>query len=471
MTAESSAPTAFRPSTARSAAEIGRTAAGPRPLPPLDGDIQHTMPTPVDIVLPNGLRVILLRWPSTPMVELRMALPFAGATHEHAATAEVLATTLFRGTARTGHEELHDRLASQGVSLEASRSSRWLNISGSAPGKALNVLLGALSDALTGAAHREDEIARVLGRMARQISIIKAQPQEIAQEALFAQLYGSTASLEEVPRAQAVERVTATRVRELHHAMVRPRGAVLVLAGDLDPERAAAAVAASAASWEDRPTIVPRPVLAPLRDGVALMSRPGAVQSQIRLARHAVDRGDAQFPALSLAALAFGGYFSSRLVTNLRETKGLAYRTDAGFQDHLDQLALTVDADTATEVTVQAYAEIDAELRHLAEVPPSAAEIDAAREYTIGMAMLALTSQSGVAGSVLAAVVLGHDEPDRVTRFPEMLRDVTRQNIADAAAKFFDPAAYGGVVVGDADRLAPGLRDLLGERLIVHDAI
>ncbi|MFC4465264.1 M16 family metallopeptidase [Streptomyces xiangluensis] len=449
----------------RSAEEIGRTAAGPRPLPPLDGHTLHTMPTPVDTVLANGLRVIAVRRPSTPMVELRMALPFAGDTYAQVATAEVLATTLFRGTPGSGRRQLHTELACQGISLDASRSARWLNISGSAPGHALGTLLDALAGALTSSSHDEEDVARVRARMPRQISIIRSQPHVIAQEALFAHCYGEVAGLQEVPLAAEAERVTAERVRALHHAMVRPRGAVMVLVGELDPERAVADVAAITALWGDTGTTGSELELPALREGIVLVARPGAVQSQIKLTRHTVSRADDRFPAVSIAALAFGGYFSSRLVMNIRETKGLAYRTDSGFQDHLDQLALTVDADTATDATVQAFGEILAELHRLVNAPPSVAEIDSAREYTIGMAMLALTSQAGFAGSVLTAVILGH-EPERVTRFPELLRDVTTNEVADAAGAFFRPETFSGVVVGDAERLESGLRELVGDRLV-----
>ncbi|CCK28875.1 M16-like peptidase [Streptomyces davaonensis JCM 4913] len=451
----------------RSAEEIGRTVAGPRPLPPLDGRTAHTMPMPLDTVLPNGLRVIAVRRPSVPMVELRMALPLPASTYGEAATAEVVAATLLRGTPGGGRGRSLSDPAGQGISLDASRSAGRLNIVASAPGPALGTLLDTLAGALTSASYDEEDIVGARARMPRQIAVIRAQPQVIAQEALLAHCYGEVPALQEVPLAAEAERVTADRVRRTHRAWVRPRGAVLVLVGDLDPERAVVHVAAATAGWQDTGAPAPAPELPAPRGGVALVPRAGAVQSQIRLARHTVSRSDDRFPALSLAALAFGGYFSSRLVMNIRETKGLAYRTDCGFQDHLDRLALTVDADTATDVTVRAYGEILAELRRLADSPPSAAEIDAAREYTIGMAMLALTSQAGFAGSVLTAVTLGH-EPDRVIRFPELLREVTTGEVAAAAGAFFSPGAFSGVIVGDAEQLEPGLR-ALHDRLKAHD--
>ncbi|MEU4086541.1 M16 family metallopeptidase [Streptomyces aureus] len=441
----------------RSAAEIGRTAAGARPLPPLESRRGHRLPATADTVLPNGLRVIAARQPSTPMVELRMSVPFVGTTFAHAATAEVLATVLFR----RGHAERAGReadMARHGVTLAAHRTSGWLQISGAAPGHALDTLVGALADAVIDGSVDEAEIGPVRDRMVRQIALIRAQPRVLAQEALVAHCYGELPALQEVPFAAPVAAVTGAAVRDLHHERLRPRGTVLVLVGDLDPERAVESVAAACGSWgPGGPSPAPLRLPSPHPGRVALVPRADAVQSQIKLVRPVVARTDDRFPALSLATLVFGGYFSSRLVTSIREDKGLAYRAEAGFEDHLDSLVLTADADTATEATVTAYREIRAELGRMAAAVPSAAEVDAAREYTVGMTMLTLASQAGFASSVATAVCLGH-EPERVTAFPDLLRGVTRDQVARVAREFFDPDAFGGVVVGDADRLASGLR-------------
>ncbi|MFE5025835.1 M16 family metallopeptidase [Streptomyces sp. NPDC056656] len=445
----------------RSAAEIGRTAAGARALPPLEARRGLRLPPMADTVLPNGLRVIAARQPSTPMVELRMSVPFAGATFAHAATAEVLATVLFRRGRGNGAGR-NAEMARQGVTLAAHRSSRWLQVSGSAPGHALDTLVGALADAVTEGSADEAEIGPVRERMVRQIALIRAQPQVVAQEALVAHCYGELPALQEVPFPAPVAGVTGAAVRTLHHERLRPRGTVLVMVGDLDPEGAVDSVAAATSSWGAGGQL-PAPLsLPPLRARrVALVPRADAVQSQIKLVRPVVPRTDDRFPALSLATLVFGGYFSSRLVTNIREDKGLAYRAEAGFEDHLDRLMLTADADTATQATATAYQEIRAELGRLATAAPSAAEVDAAREYTVGMTMLTLASQAGFAGSVATAVCLGH-EPERVTAFPDLLRGVTCDQVAQVAREFFDPDAFSGVIVGDAGRLASGLRAVGG---------
>src|SRR5207302_11304865 len=104
----------------RSAEEIGHTAAGPRPLPPLGEQRVAAEPAAVDTVLANGLRVIAVRQAAVPMVELRLRIPFGGGEPTRPAVAEVLASTLLTGTAKRDRVRMDTDLALVGGELDAS---------------------------------------------------------------------------------------------------------------------------------------------------------------------------------------------------------------------------------------------------------------------------------------------------------------------------------------------------------------
>ena len=78
---------------------------------------------------------------------------------------------------------------------------------------------------------------------------------------------------------------------------------------------------------------------------VLLVPRAGAVQSQIRLSSQALPRTDPRYPALQLANLAYGGYFSSRLVENIREDKGYTYGPHSRISHGVAGSRLVIDAD------------------------------------------------------------------------------------------------------------------------------
>jgi zinc protease len=444
----------------RSAAEIGRTQAGPRPLPPLGEQREAVEPSAVDTVLPNGLRVVAVRRPTVPMVELRLRIPFAGTDPLHAARAEVLAATMLAGTQRRTRVQMDTDLAAVGGELDAAVDPERLSIGGSALADGLDILLDVLADALTSPAYRAEEVGRERDRLVERISVARSQPRTIAREALQRHRYGDHPFTREMPQADDVVSVTAEHARALHAAAVLPRNSVLVLVGDVEPQGVVDAVASALSNWQDRGPAVVLPELPRLVGGdLLVVHRSGAVQSQLRLSAQALVRTDPRYPALQLANLAFGGYFSSRLVENLRENKGYTYSAHSYPEFTPAAATLIVDADTASEVTAAALLETRYELARMAIAPPSESEMDTVRRYAIGSLLTSTSAQSGLASTLatLAGVGLGadwlRDQPSRLAR-------VSIEEVAEVALEFFAPTAYTGVIVGDAERLGPQLRAL-----------
>jgi zinc protease len=447
--------------THRSAEEIGRTELGPRPLPPLGLARTGHPPATVDTVLDNGLRVIAARRGAVPMVELRLRIPFAGEDRMHPARAEVLAETLLTGTERRNRVQVDTDLAVVGGELHTSVDPERLSITGNSLVSGLGALLDVLSDALTGAVYSDDEVTAERDRLVERIAVARSQPRVIAREELQRHRYGDHPFVREVPDAADVAQVTAEEVRALHRDAVLPRGATLVLVGDIDPDQAVAEAARVLTDWQSDAVAKQLPALPTVRGGdVQLVHREGAVQSQLRFSAQALPRTDPGYPALQIANLVFGGYFSSRLVENIREDKGYTYSAHSSFEFTHGNGTLLVDADTASEVTAAALLEMRYEFGRLALVPPADSEVESARQYAIGGLLTSTASQAGLASmlATLASVGLGQDW---LTAHPDRLRAVTVDQVAEAA-QLFAPTAFTGVVVGDTEKLRDQLRALGG---------
>ncbi|HEY6422949.1 MAG TPA: pitrilysin family protein [Pseudonocardiaceae bacterium] len=422
-------------------------------------------PSAVDTVLDNGLRVIAVQRPAVPMVELRMEIPFGGTHRTHAARAELLAVTLLSGTRRRDRFDVDRELAAVGGDLHAGVDPEHLSLAGSALASGLDVLLDVLGDALTSAAYTETEVSRERTRLLERITMSRSQPRVIAREALQRRRYGDHPATREWPEAGDVAAVTRDAVRALHRRSVVPRGAVLVLVGDVAPDHAVGAVASALASWTSDRSATEMAVLPELTGAdLQLVHRPGAVQSQLRLSAQALPRTDDRYPALQLANLVFGGYFSSRWVENIREDKGYTYSAHSGMEFNPYGATLVADADTASEATAPALLETRYELGRFVVVPPEESEVDNARHYAIGALMIATSSQRGLAGHLTSLASRGLDL-DWLRAHPGRLQAVTSKQVAEVVAEFFSPTRFTGVVVGDADRLAGPLAALGGVEL------
>jgi predicted Zn-dependent peptidase len=419
----------------------------------------------VDTVLASGLRVIAVQRPAVPMVELRLRIPFGGTHRTHPARAELLAATMLQGTPRRDRFTIDKVLAAVGGDLSAGVDPEHLSVSGSVLASGLDVALDVLADGLTAANYTSAEVVRERNRLVERLTLSWSRPQVIARQALQRRRYGNHPYAREWPQPDDVAAVTPAAVRALHRRSVVPGGAVLVLVGDIEPDRAVASVASVLADWHaDHPAVGLAPLPALIGADLQLVHREGAVQSQLRLSAQAVPRDDERYPALQLANLVFGGYFSSRWVENIREDKGYTYSAHCGLEFTPSGATLIAEADTASEVTAAALLETRYELGRMAVLPPDESEVDNARHYAIGSLTIGSSSQRGLAGQLVTLASLGLNL-DWLLTHPGRLLAVTAGQVAEAAAHFFAPARFTGVVVGDAKRLADPLAALGGVEL------
>ncbi len=438
----------------------------PRPVPSLAKARTPKLPSVAERTLDNGLRVLAVRRPGVPLVELRLRVPFAGPSGKrqeaHTAQSQLLADTLLSGTDRRDAAQIATDLQALGGQLNASVDADRLGMGGSVLATGLPGLLELLGELLTTAAYPKDDVLGERDRLVQELAIYRSQPAVLAREALLYRLYGEHAYGRDLPTAAAISDVKPSQLRALHAKRVAPAGSILVLVGDLPPARLIALVETALSSWS---TTAPKAATAPLPTPVAgpplLVDRPGAVQTTIRMARPVPSRTAPDFAAMSLANLVFGGYFSSRWVSNIREDKGYTYSPHAQVEHPPAGSRLMISADVSTPVTGPSLLETYYELGRIATVPVDQSELDQARRYAIGSLALGTASQAGLAStiSLLAGAGLG---VEWLRDHPKALATVTVDEVLAAAQAYLAPTTFTTVLVGDADVIAAQVEAVTG---------
>ncbi len=425
-------------------------------IPAVSAPAALKVPAVQERLLSNGLRVLAVRRASVPVVELRLRIPTSAPDPKSAAAksgrelaaATLLAETMLTGTATHDRSQLATELQSLGAGLSANLDSDRLALVGSVLAPNLKQLLGLLAEVIHTAAYPKREVTGERDRLVDELAIARSQPAVLAREALLARLYGKHPYAVEIPSPKALESVTPKQLRTLHERTLSPKGAVLTLVGDLRPAAALDAVEAALGEWSGRAA---KPMPKPPKHvpgGVTIVDRPGAVQTNIRLGGPALPRTAPNYAALQVANVVFGGYFSSRLVNNIREDKGYTYSPRSSIEHATAGSRLIVAADVATEVTAPALLEILYELGRVAVLPLGEDELAAAKRYAAGTLALSTATSSGLAStlSMLAGYDLG---PDYLREHSAALGAVDAAAIA-AIAEEFAPTALAAVLLGDA---------------------
>jgi len=444
-------------------AVTGSTVTLPVVRPP--GPVQ--LPAVLDQTLDNGVRVLAVRRPGVPVVEMRLRIPaLCGQSGEQlgpdAAGRTLLAETILTGTAERDRQRIATDLQSIGGSLAASVDADRLALTGSTLSDGLPALLRLVAEVLVSASYPDDEVDGERDRVEQEITIARSQPAVLAREALLGRLHPAHPYGTELPPPGAVTAVTAARMRDMHAGRVSPDRALLTLVGDLDPQEALGLAGDVLASWAGAAGAAGGQVPdVPAYPGgpLVLVNRPGAVQTNIRLGGPALPRSDERYPALQLANIVYGGYFSSRLVNNIREDKGYSYSPRSAIDHAFATSRFTVAADVATEVTAPALLEMCYELGRMALLQVSAEELGAARQYAVGTMALMSATSAGLA-SVLSVLVGSGLPVDYLREHPAALARVRAEDVLAVGSQVLAPAKLAPVLLGDADRVRAGLEVL-----------
>ncbi|WP_369135555.1 M16 family metallopeptidase [Modestobacter sp. I12A-02662] len=427
-------------------------------VPPLGESRPAAVPQVHETSLPSGLRLVVVPRPGVPLVELRLRVPFAASSGRsapaHVARTSVLTGALLLGAGTHDQLEIAQLLQAQGAELSVSANADRLQFSTTLLPEGLGAVLGVLAELLSRPAYAAPQVDAERSRVVERLRIARSQPGVIARTALAARLYGSHPYAQQLPDADLVAGVTPAALRKLHRDRVLPAGSTLVLVGEVDPAAAADAVAGALTGWTaegSAVTAAPVPALEP--GALQVVDRPGAVQSNIRLGGPAPGRTDPELPAARLAGMVFGGYFSSRLVENIRERRGYTYSPRSSVEHLRGGSSFTVDADVATAVTGPALLETWYELGRMALTPVSAAELESARRYLLGSLALRTATHAGLA-STLSSLFGAGLSAEWLADHQRALAAVGVEEVTEASRRWLAPAGLTAVVVGDAAQIA-----------------
>ena len=137
---------------------------------------------------------------------------------------------------------------------------------------------------------------------------------------------------------ESVSSMTREKVLAFYKAHYVPAGAILAVVGDVDGGAAIGLVKAKFGSWHgEGAKAVVIPVLTPKKlpgRTLFVINKDDATQSQIRIGNLSVGRNTPDYFPLLVTNSVLGGGFTSRLMDEIRVTRGLSY----GARSDFDQL-------------------------------------------------------------------------------------------------------------------------------------
>jgi zinc protease len=231
---------------------------------------------------------------------------------------------------------------------------------------------------------------------------------------------------------------------------------VIGVTGDIDAATLAPLLDATFGGLPEAARVPPLAEATPVAAGRVQVVEKAIPQAVVVFGHAGLKRDDPDYiPAYVLNYILGGGGFTSRLVEEVREKRGLAYSVYSYLQP-MDRAALIIGGVATANARVgQSIELIRAEWRRMRDSGPTAEELDSAKTYLTGSYPLRFTKTDRIA-AILVGMQLDRLGIDYIERRNGLIEAVTLAGVRRVANRLLDPDALSFTVVGQPEDLTAG---------------
>lgn len=427
-----------------------------------------SVPTVQQALLPNGLRLMVVRNAEVPLVEVRLIIDGGARLNGIAPGVASFAATMLREGA--GHRTaLEFSEASDFIGARLGAGAGWENttLSLSVPKRSVAEGFALLADMLLRPSFRAADVQRE--RDLRQAALLRAKdsPTQVAARVFFRNVFPAGHPLHRDLNGDSVSTalLDSVMVRSYWQRAADPRRATLVLSGDVTLAEARAWTTKAHGAWKTPAATLTKPVAAGIAAAptpatrVILVDKPDAAQSVIYIGAPGMNRNHPDYAAVQVMNTILGGSFSARINDILREQLGYTYGAFSNFAFAPVPGPFVASSAVRTNVTDSSLIVFFRELKKIGAEPVAPVELHRARNYLVLGALGNYETAGQIAGE-LSTSLLFNRPLGAVTQELAAINRVTAADVQRVARAHIDPAKFTVVVVGDLAKIRPGIEKL-----------
>ncbi len=417
---------------------------------------QAAVPLGKRIPLDNGMILLLSEKHDIPMVTMNMAIT-AGSTAEPGdkpGLASVTASLLTQGTAKRTASQISREIDFIGGSLSTSGGEDFASAGLRVLKKDIRTGLDLLSDVLLNPIFDQKEIDRKVRETLAEIQRQKEEPAVVAGNAFDKAVFGGNAygrTSDDV--AAYLPKLTRQDVLTFYSERYSPNHAVIAVAGDVTETEIVALLNEYFRTWRKKEQPLPAYVRPPDIEKTAIKKIDKDItQANIAMGHVGISRENPDFYAcMIMNYILGGGGFSSRLMDNIRDNKGLAYDVHSGFAAQKEPGAFMVTIQTKNESANEVIAETLKEIRRIQSELVSEKELNDAKAYLTGSFPLRMDTSAKIA-AMLTSIELFNLGLDYPQKYPALINAVTREDIQRVGRKYLHPDNMVIIVVANQEK-------------------
>lgn len=401
-------------------------------------------------VLSNGIPMLVFQTSDAEVVRVDVVIK-GGLWDQSQPLQALFANRMLReGTTTMSSNEISERMDFYGAWLELSMSMDYSYMTLYSLSKHIGPMMEIVRSMILEPSFPEKELGIILEKNKQQFAVNGTKVDVLARKAINRSLLGLSHPGGKYAVAEDYDRITPEVLKQFHHQHYHTSNCTLFLSGNISPEVIHVVEEAfGKAPWGlDAPRTEQGLFTAqPVEEKRVFVERPDALQSAINMGCLCPEQRHPDFPKLKVMMTLFGGYFGSRLMTNIREDKGYTYGVGGYIASYPGQGLLLVGTQADNRYVEPIIEEVYKEIDRLQTEPVSDEELTMVKSYMMGENNRAYEGPFAWADAYIA-LQSTDQESEFLVRSQRELLETTPEDIQRLANLYLNKAAMKEVVVG-----------------------
>ena len=405
--------------------------------------------TPVRTTLPNGIPLTVINAGEQEVV--RMDVLFSGGRWQQSQKLQALFTNrmLREGTKKYTAATIAEKLDYYGSWLELSSSSEYAYITVYSLNKYLAKTLEVVESMIKEPLFPQKELQTILDTNIQQYLVNTSKVDFLAHRSLLKSLYGEQHPCGKIVMEEDYHTITPEVLREFYERHYHSGNCSIFLSGKVTDDIISRVTDIFGIPFGQYQLQMPKSSFpfAAIPEKRIFTEREDAMQSAVKMGCTTITREHPDYPKLRVLMTLFGGYFGSRLMSNIREDKGYTYGISAGVVFYPDSGLLIVSTETDNEYVEPLIQEVYHEIDRLHLDPVSAEELRIVRNYMLGEMCRSYESPFSLSDAWIFIATSGLKD-DYFARSLQAVNEITPAEIQDLAQRYLCKETLKEVIAG-----------------------
>jgi predicted Zn-dependent peptidase len=407
------------------------------------------MASPETIKLKNGIPVYLLK--SGTMEVSRIDFIFdAGLWFESAPLQAALANAMLQeGSKKYSGAQLAEIFDFRGAYIQFQVDQHYATISLVSLNKHLAHLLPVVEELIKNSVFEEKELKTLVSRRKQRFLLENEKVKVLCQKKFSEALFGDGHPYSQTLKAEDFDSVNRESLVDFYSKHYHSGNCQILAAGKLEDNLLELLDNHFGENdWKvENPASVRDFYVQPSEEKKLQLEKKGAIQSAIRIGGLTINKHHPDYHGLQVLNTVLGGYFSSRLMNNIREEKGYTYGIGSSVISFPEAAYLVIATETDNSYVQDTIKEVFFELKRLRDEPVAEDELERVRQYLLGEFIRDFDGPFAQAQSFRSVVDYGLDHRFHEAYY-ETLNTIDAHKLQQLAQQYLNENDFYTVVTG-----------------------